>query len=167
MSNRPLLNLMRGGMSDFHVGRGSAGPAGPVRFAGERRDRVVTHYTFAAHAMHEDGKHDYSKKENREMKSKKRSKDDGGSTTGDESASDTEGAKKKRIYRRGEDADVIALHCSNTPSPSVSDPRAVPRRETARPARARVPRARASGRTRTRMENLTACRRRSDPVHPE
>jgi hypothetical protein len=108
MSNRSLLNLMRGGMSDFHVGRGSARDDGPVRFAGERRDRVVTQYTFAAHAMHEDGKHDYSKKENREMKSKKRSKDDGGSTTGDESASDTEGPKKKKgspIHAKGSDAD--------------------------------------------------------------
>jgi hypothetical protein len=106
MSNRALLNLMRGGISDFHVGRGSARDDGATRFAGERRDRVVTHYTFAAQAMHEDGKHDYSKKENREVKSKKRPKDDDGSTSGDESASDTEGPKKKkRIYRRGEDAD--------------------------------------------------------------
>ena len=103
--NKSLLNLMRGGMSDFHVSGGGPGSGGPVRFAGERRDREVYHYTFAASAVNDD-KHDYSKKENREMKSKKRSKDDGGSTTGDESSSDEEGAKgKKRIYRRGEDAD--------------------------------------------------------------
>jgi hypothetical protein len=161
MSNRALLNLMRGGISDFHVGRGSARDDGATRFAGERRDRVVTHYTFAAQAMHEDGKHDYSKKENREVKSKKRPKDDDGSTSGDESASDTEGPKKKkRIYRRGEDADVIALYCSNTPSLSLSDPRAVPHRETARPARARA--RRWTGRTRIATASPTAWRRRSE-----
>jgi hypothetical protein len=168
MSNRSLLNLMRGGMSDFHVGRGSARDDGPVRFAGERRDRVVTHYTFAAHAMHEDGKHDYSKKENREMKSKKRSKDDGGSTTGDESESDTEGPKKKKgspIHAKGSDADVIALYCSNTPSLPSSDPRAVPHRETARPVRARA--RRWTGLTRIATASPMVWRRRSEPVHSQ
>jgi hypothetical protein len=111
MSNRPLLNMVRGGLRDFHVGADRADradrDAGLVRFGGERRDRVAAHYTFSMHATRED-KHDYSKKENREVTSKKRSKDGDGSTTGDESGSDDEGSKKKptRLYKRGEDADT-------------------------------------------------------------
>lgn len=117
MSNRALLNLLRGGMGDFHVGASgasSAASAGPVRFGGERRDHtdhVATHYTFSS-SMHTNDKHDYSQQKNREMTSKKKrsemSKDDGGSTTGDNSSSDEEeGPKKKKkgLYRRGEDAD--------------------------------------------------------------
>ena len=116
MSNRPLVSMMRGGMRDFHVGAGRTDrtdrtdrDTGLVRFGGERHDRVAAHYTFSVHTKQED-KHDYSKKENRETKSKKRSKmgkEDGGSTTGDNSSSDEEGKKKKttRSYKKGEDAD--------------------------------------------------------------
>jgi hypothetical protein len=139
MSHPALNRLMRGGgLTDFHIGRsGSAAHAGNphVMFAGERYVHLASamKYDKSGKGGKAEAKNDFSKKEHRE-KGGKRGREDG-STTGDNSSSDDEQsggkpmARKKKgspIHAKGSDADVIALHCSNTPFLSLSDPCAVP-----------------------------------------
>ena len=109
MSNRGLDRLLRsGGLTDFHVGRDAAAAVSRrgnphTMFSGETyRGRFSMNKAKDAEGYKKE--HAFEKKENREGKSEKRKKsdDDSGSESDGEGGG---GGGKKRIYKKGEDAD--------------------------------------------------------------